>query len=76
MYMIIFKSRDMIQRFAIMHFCVNYLVALGNNHFDSPLIKHQSPSQRSRFNSRSGKHRLTLLYLVTMLLKKYRIRLS
>ena len=66
MYMIIFKSRDMIRRFAIMHFCVNYLVALGNNHFDSPLIKYRSPSQRSSFNSRSGKHPLTLLYLLTI----------
>ena len=35
---------------------INSLVVLANKHCNSLMVKHRFPSQRSRFDSRSGKY--------------------
>ena len=47
-------------------------MALGIKHFNSLLVKHRFPSQRSRFHSKRGEHPWTLFWCsVTVLMKKY-----
>ena len=51
---------------------VNSLATPANKHFNSLSVKHQFPSQRSRFDSRSGKHPWILFwYSVTVLVIEY-----
>ena len=48
-------------------------MALTNKHFNSLSVKHRFPSQRSRFDSRRGKHPWILFwYSVTVLLIEHR----
>ena len=47
-------------------------MALGTKHFNSLLVKHRFPSQRSRFDSKREKHPWKLFWCsVTVLMKSY-----
>ena len=61
---------------ALMHVRLcKFLVALANKHFNSLSVKHRFPSQRSKFDSKSGKHPWILFwYSVTALVIEYRRR--
>ena len=51
----------------------NSLVTLANKYLSSLSVKHRIRSQRSRFDSRSGKHpRILFGYSVTVLVVEYR----